>query len=129
MPPHQGVGGIDSDGNPQAGPAEDPGFESRHLHQEGNTMSTATDTTAVNAQRLATAVAGYSAQGWQVEAVIGTTATLSKTRRYSAVSHGFLTVITLGLWVPILVAAKLRSRPRRITISVDALGNTVVNNL
>ena len=44
-------------------------------------------------------------------------------RRAPLAGHALLTVLTIGLWTPVLIAASLSRREDRVRLTVDAWGN------
>lgn len=97
-------------------------------------MSTTEQTTIDATALLADAVARYSAQGWRVEHVIGTTATLAKGYGKSP-RHGFhllMGAVTFGVWLPVYAVCALKAyqfRTRRTVVSVDQFGTVTERRL
>jgi hypothetical protein len=80
-------------------------------------------------EALARAIHTQVAQGARVETQGDYQAILVRGHRVNHVLHLILTLVTLGLWVFVWIALALFGGEKRMTVSVDEWGNTIVQNL
>jgi hypothetical protein len=73
---------------------------------------------------LAQAVSNEVRNGWRIESQTDYYSYLVKGQRTSHGLHIFLSVITLGLWLPVYGLMLYFNRDQRLTITVDEWGNT-----
>lgn len=76
---------------------------------------------------LANAVGVEVSQGWRVESQTDMQAILVKGKHTNHVLHGFLTLITAGLWAVIWLLFYLLNRRQTLILSVDEYGNILRN--
>lgn len=76
---------------------------------------------------LRKAVLGYVSSGWKLVFESEFESVLEIGKRPNHVLHLLLSIFTLGFWIFVWIFLSLFSRPRRITISVDAYGNIQYN--
>lgn len=67
-------------------------------------------------------IAGLVAQGARVEWIGRECAVLAYGGRVNHVLHAILSLVTFGLWLPVWLLIALSSKPRRVTLTVDAFG-------
>ncbi len=73
---------------------------------------------------LANAVASECARGgWRVESQTDVNAILAKGKRTSHGLHVFLSVISVGLWLPVWGVLWYLNREQRLVLNVDEYGN------
>jgi hypothetical protein len=73
---------------------------------------------------LANAVAGECARGgWRVESQTDVNAILAKGKLVSHGLHIFLSMITVGAWLPVWGVLWYVNREQRLILNVDAYGN------
>jgi hypothetical protein len=75
---------------------------------------------------LARAVAGEVRGGWHVQSQTDYQAVLVKGKRTSHGVHIFLSLITLGLWLPVWGILWYLNRDQHRVVDVDAYGNVNV---
>jgi hypothetical protein len=72
----------------------------------------------------AQAVSNEVRNGWRIESQTDYNAYLVRGQRTSHGLHIFVSVITLGLWLPVYAVMLYANRTQRLTINVDDWGNT-----
>ena len=75
---------------------------------------------------LARAVASDVRSGWHVQSQTDYQAVLRKGKRTSHGLHIFLSIITLGLWIPVWVVMAIVNRDRSRVVSVDPYGRLLL---
>lgn len=75
---------------------------------------------------LARAVANEVRSGWHVQSQTDYQAVLVKGKRTSHGLHVFLTLITLGFWIPVWAVVWYMNRDQHRVIDVDPYGNVNV---
>jgi hypothetical protein len=78
---------------------------------------------------LANSIRQHVAQGWRVESQTDTDAILVRGQRCNHVLHLLVSVLTFGIWVIVWIFMAIANAERRMSISVDDFGNTLVTKL
>lgn len=73
---------------------------------------------------LAQAVANEVRDGWHVQSQMDFQAVMAKGKRTSHGVHIFLSLITLGLWLPVWAVVWYMNRDQSEVITIDPYGNT-----
>jgi len=68
-------------------------------------------------------VAGFD--GWRVESQTDYQAVLVKGRTPTHVLHLFLTILTLGFWIPVWMFITFMQRRQVLVVTVDRFGNVI----
>src|SRR5699024_10242199 len=104
--------------------ADRPADRGRTLRRSG--MSESSDAEA-RKDALAAAVqrqvAGFD--GWRVESQTDYQAVLVKGRTPTHVLHLFLTILTLGFWIPVWMFITFMQRRQVLVVTVDRFGNVI----
>ena len=74
-------------------------------------------------QTLQRVLASDTASGWRVLSQTDTTAQLEKGKNTSHGLHIFLSIITLGLWVPVWILIAVTTGRKQRYVQVDEYGN------
>lgn len=75
---------------------------------------------------LARAVASDVRAGWHVQSQTDYQAVLRKGKRTSHGLHIFLSIITLGFWIPVWVVMAVLNRDKHRVVSVDPYGHLLL---
>lgn len=75
---------------------------------------------------LAREVGNQVRSGWRVESQTDYQAVLAKGKRTSHGLHIFLSIITLGFWIPVWILMTVLNRDRHRVVEVDPFGNLSV---
>jgi hypothetical protein len=70
-----------------------------------------------------TAIGDYVRHGWRVESRTDYHAVIVKGHRPNNTFHLIMTIITVGLWIPVWLIVGIMSGEKRATLSVDEYGN------
>jgi hypothetical protein len=90
---------------------------------------TAPDQPIDRPRALANSIRQHVAQGWRVESQTDTDAILVRGQRCNHVLHLILSLVTFGIWAIVWIIMAIISGERRMSISVDEFGNTLVSAL
>lgn len=72
---------------------------------------------------LAREVGNQARAGWRVQSQTDYQAVLAKGKRTSHGLHIFLSIITIGFWIPVWILMTVLNRDRQKVVEVDAFGN------
>jgi len=75
---------------------------------------------------LADAVAGQVRKGWGVQSQTDFQAVLVRGHRPNHLLHLILSIVTLGLWIPVWIVLSIVKRERHRVVQVDGFGNVNV---
>lgn len=77
-------------------------------------------------ETLANAVAGQVRKGWGVQSQTDFQAVLVKGHRPNHLLHLILSVVTLGLWIPVWIVLSIVKGEKHRVVRVDEFGNVNV---
>lgn len=79
-------------------------------------------------QRLDFALAGMTAQGWQIESQGQLQAVVASGQSVNNVLHAILTIFTCGVWLVVWMLVSVTNKTARQTVYVDEWGRLLVNH-
>jgi hypothetical protein len=82
-----------------------------------------TRTDADRKAMLAQSVANEVRKDWRVQSQTDFQAVMEKGKRTSHGLHVFLSIVTLGIWIPVWIAVWYLNRDQNEVINVDGYGN------
>ena len=96
------------------------------------TIATSTDipqtlSLDARAEIIAGTVANFNRQGWRVMSQTQTNAQLVKGKKTSHGLHIFLSIITLGLWIPVWILIAVTTGEKAKFVAVDELGKVTIS--
>jgi hypothetical protein len=74
-------------------------------------------------QLMDTAVNEWAREGWRVESRSEFQAVFAKGHRPNHILHLLLSIVTVGLWIPVWICLSVFSGEKRKVVSVDEYGN------
>ena len=79
------------------------------------------------AEIIAGTVANFNRQGWRVMSQTQTNAQLVKGKKTSHGLHIFLSIVTLGLWIPVWILIAVTTGEKAKFVAVDELGKVTIS--